>query len=62
MARKFSELREKMTPEARAESARLFKEALAEMSFYELRSTPERQPEASQRPPVDCTPPIYHTL
>ena len=38
MARKFSELREKMSPEAREESDRLFKEALAEMPLQELRN------------------------
>jgi hypothetical protein len=69
MTRKFSELREKMTPEARAESARLFKEALAAMPLYELQLPPERQTEALQRPsetpqPLDvgCTQPVYHTL
>jgi DNA-binding XRE family transcriptional regulator len=38
MARKFSELREKMSPKAKAESERLFKEALAEMPLNELRN------------------------
>jgi hypothetical protein len=37
MARKFSELREKMTPEAGAESDRLFEEALKEYPLAELR-------------------------
>jgi hypothetical protein len=52
MTRKFSELREKMTPEARAESARLFQEALVEMPLYLLRLPPEKQPETVQRPPL----------
>ena len=38
MARKFSELREKLSPEAKAESNRRFKEALAEMPLQELRN------------------------
>jgi ribosome-binding protein aMBF1 (putative translation factor) len=37
MARKFSELRKKMTPKARAESDRLFKKALKEYPLAELR-------------------------
>jgi ribosome-binding protein aMBF1 (putative translation factor) len=37
MARKFSELRKKMSPEARAESNRLFKEVLKEYPLAELR-------------------------
>jgi predicted XRE-type DNA-binding protein len=35
---KFSELREKMSPEARSESERLFKAALAEMPLNDLRN------------------------
>ena len=38
MTRKFSELRDKMNHEARKESERLFKEALAEMPLQELRN------------------------
>jgi DNA-binding XRE family transcriptional regulator len=38
MTRKFSELREKMVPEARAESDRLFAEALREYPLVELRN------------------------
>jgi len=38
MARKFSELRKKMSSEARALSDKLFKEALAEMPLNELRN------------------------
>jgi ribosome-binding protein aMBF1 (putative translation factor) len=38
MAHKFSELREKMSPEARAESKRLTQKALAEMPLQELRN------------------------
>ena len=38
MARKFSELRKKMSPEAKALSEKLFKEALAEMPLNELRN------------------------
>ena len=38
MARKFAELREKMSPQAKAESKRLFNEALAEMPLHELRN------------------------
>jgi DNA-binding XRE family transcriptional regulator len=38
MAKKFSELREKMTPEAKAESDRLFEEALEEYPLAELRN------------------------
>ena len=38
MARKFSELREKMSSEARVESESLFKEALAKMPLQELRN------------------------
>jgi DNA-binding XRE family transcriptional regulator len=38
MTKKFSELREKMPPEARAESNRLFKEALKEYPLAELRN------------------------
>jgi ribosome-binding protein aMBF1 (putative translation factor) len=38
MARKFSELREKMSPKARAESERLVKKALDEMALNELRN------------------------
>lgn len=38
MARKFSELREKMSPEAKAESRRLVVKALAEMPLNELRN------------------------
>ena len=37
MARKFSELREKMSPDAKALSEKLFKEAIAEMPLQELR-------------------------
>jgi ribosome-binding protein aMBF1 (putative translation factor) len=37
MTRKFSELREKMPPEARAESDRLFEEAVGEYPLAELR-------------------------
>ena len=38
MVSKFSELREKMSPEARAKSEKLFKEALAKMPLHELRN------------------------
>ena len=38
MVHKFSEIREKMSPEARARSEKLFKEALAEMPLQELRN------------------------
>ena len=38
MTRKFSELREKMSPKARAISDKLVKEALAEMPLQELRN------------------------
>jgi DNA-binding XRE family transcriptional regulator len=38
MAHKFSELREKMSPEAKAESRRLFNKAMAEMPLNELRN------------------------
>jgi hypothetical protein len=38
MAKKFSELREKMSPEARTESNRLFEEALKEYPLAELRN------------------------
>jgi ribosome-binding protein aMBF1 (putative translation factor) len=38
MTRKFSELREKMPPKARAESNRLFEEALKEYPLAELRN------------------------
>ena len=38
MTRKFSELREKMSPEAKKLSEKLFKEALAEMPLNELRN------------------------
>jgi DNA-binding XRE family transcriptional regulator len=38
MAKKFSELRAKMSPEARAEVERKVKEALAEMPLNELRN------------------------
>ena len=38
MAHKFAELRENMSPEAKAESERLVKKALAEMPLHELRN------------------------
>ena len=38
MKHKFSELREKMNPEAKAESRRLVEKALAEMPLNELRN------------------------
>ena len=38
MAKKFSELRDKMSLEAKAKSERLFKETLAEMPLQELRN------------------------
>ncbi|MDR0784396.1 MAG: helix-turn-helix domain-containing protein [Treponema sp.] len=38
MTKKFAELREKMSPEARAESNRLFEEALKEYPLSELRN------------------------
>ena len=38
MAHRFSELREKMTPEAKAESRRFFEKAIAEMPLNELRA------------------------
>ena len=38
MANKFSQLRDKMSPEAKAKSDRLVKEALAEMPLNELRN------------------------
>ena len=38
MANKFSELREKMTPKAKAESRRLVEKALNEMPLNELRN------------------------
>jgi predicted XRE-type DNA-binding protein len=37
MAKKFSILREAMSPEAKAESEKMFREALAEMPLNELR-------------------------
>ena len=37
MAHKFSELREKMTPEAKAKSKKLVEKAIAEMPLNELR-------------------------
>ena len=38
MANKFSELRKKMTPKAKAESKRLVEKAIAEMPLNELRN------------------------
>ena len=38
MAHKFSELREKMTPEAKAKSQKLVEKAIAEMPLNELRT------------------------
>jgi DNA-binding XRE family transcriptional regulator len=38
MAKKFSELRDKMSPEARAESDRLFQADMSEMPLNELRN------------------------
>jgi hypothetical protein len=51
MAKKFDELRSKMSPKARARSKELYKRHLKEMSFAELRCARELSQEAPAKIP-----------